>query len=66
MFNDYIAQMCNKRMKTMYCASGIEARFRDGGTSEAHGAAAPAVFKRLTIGCPTCFQEFSLNRILNR
>ena len=50
----------------MYCASGIEARFRDGGTSEAHGAAAPAVFKRLTIGCPTCFQESSLNRILNR
>ena len=48
MFNDYIAQMCNKRMKTMYCASGIEVRLRDGGTSEAHGAAALAVFKRLT------------------
>ena len=58
MFNDYIAQICNKRMKTMYCASGIEARFRDGGTSEAHGAAAPAVFKRLTIGCPHVFKSF--------
>ena len=57
MFNDYIAQICNKRMKTMYCASGIEARFRDGGTSEAHGAAAPAVFKEIDYRLPHMFSR---------